>query len=178
MGEVERLVAKLQQLRSDADSAEERAASVTEEAKELAQVHMHLWTTSLVCKEWFEGCLMYGIVNVSMLNLVYNAELLKHCWNAVQYCKVGSRSIKHVRSQCLPLVTGILDSEHAELVQQLCNWPCVGHLGLVKSKFTLFGLCCAGFGGEEGPFGPAGTEPGAVPQQGGQAGSGVCCCHW
>lgn len=38
VGEVERLVAKLQQLRSDADSAEERAGSVTEEAKELAQV--------------------------------------------------------------------------------------------------------------------------------------------
>ena len=38
VGEVERLVAKLQQLRSDADQAEERAASVTEESKELAQV--------------------------------------------------------------------------------------------------------------------------------------------
>lgn len=40
MGEVERLVAKLQQLRQDADSAEERAASVTEEAKELAHVSL------------------------------------------------------------------------------------------------------------------------------------------
>ncbi len=35
--QVERLVAKLEQLRSDANMAEERAASVSEEAKELAQ---------------------------------------------------------------------------------------------------------------------------------------------
>ena len=35
--QVERLVAKLEQLRSDAAMAEERAASVSEEAKELAQ---------------------------------------------------------------------------------------------------------------------------------------------
>ena len=33
--QVERLVAKLQQLKQDADNAEERAASVSEEAKEL-----------------------------------------------------------------------------------------------------------------------------------------------
>ncbi len=35
--QVERLVAKLEQLRNDANMAEERAASVSEEAKELAQ---------------------------------------------------------------------------------------------------------------------------------------------
>ena len=35
--QVERLVAKLEQLRSDANTAEERAASVSEESKELAQ---------------------------------------------------------------------------------------------------------------------------------------------
>lgn len=34
---MERLVAKLQQLRQDADQAEERAAQVSEEAKQLAQ---------------------------------------------------------------------------------------------------------------------------------------------
>ncbi len=34
--QVERLVAKLEQLRSDANAAEERAAAVSEEAKELA----------------------------------------------------------------------------------------------------------------------------------------------
>ena len=38
VGEVERLVSKLQQLRQDADQAEERATQVTEEAKELVQV--------------------------------------------------------------------------------------------------------------------------------------------
>ncbi|DBA72867.1 hypothetical protein WJX79_001946 [Trebouxia sp. C0005] len=37
VGEVERLVAKLEQLKHDANMAEERAASVSEEAKELAQ---------------------------------------------------------------------------------------------------------------------------------------------
>jgi len=35
--QVERLVAKLEQLRNDANMAEERASSVSEEAKELAQ---------------------------------------------------------------------------------------------------------------------------------------------
>ena len=35
--QVERLVAKLEQLKNDANMAEERAASVSEEAKELAQ---------------------------------------------------------------------------------------------------------------------------------------------
>lgn len=35
--QVERLVAKLEQLKHDANMAEERAASVSEEAKELAQ---------------------------------------------------------------------------------------------------------------------------------------------
>ena len=34
--QVERLVAKLQQLKQDADAAEERAAAVSQEAKELA----------------------------------------------------------------------------------------------------------------------------------------------
>ena len=34
---MERLVAKLQQLRQDADQAEERAAQVSDEAKQLAQ---------------------------------------------------------------------------------------------------------------------------------------------